>query len=71
MNALPRKLIMIGLLMLLVGAVLPFLIVIGEVRSTFFLNFMSYFASVIGLFLGFIGIAMYIGDTRKNDDWRK
>jgi hypothetical protein len=33
--------------------------VIGVLESTFFLNFLSFAASIIGLFLGLLGIAMY------------
>jgi hypothetical protein len=63
MNATPRKLILIAVFLLLGGAVVPFLIVIGVLESTFLSNFLAYFASVVGLFLGFIGIAMYVGNT--------
>ena len=69
MNKQPRRFILIALFLLIAGAVLPFLMVIGVLESSFFLNFITYFASVVGLFLGFIGIAMYIGDARREDDW--
>lgn len=69
MNKQPRRFILIAIILLIAGAVLPFLTIIGVLESTFFLNFITYFASVVGLFMGFIGIAMYIGDTRKEDDW--
>jgi len=46
------------LILLLVGIVLPFLMVMQVLPSTFALNFLSYIASVAGLFLGIIGIAM-------------
>lgn len=68
MNTQPRWFIIIASFILFAGAALPFLIIIGVLESTLFLNFVSYFASVIGLFLGFIGIAMYVGDARKEDD---
>ena len=67
MNAYSRMLIL-AVLLLIAGAVLPFLTVIGLLESTFILNFLAYFASVVGLFLGFIGIAMYVGDARREDD---
>ena len=69
MNSQPRNLIAISLILLVFGAVFPFLTVIGIVDSTFFFNFVAYFASVVGLFLGFLGIAMYVGKNRKDDDW--
>ena len=56
----PVYLIMIGFGLVLLGAILPFLMVMRIVQSTFFLNFFSYGASVIGLFLGIIGSAMFV-----------
>lgn len=70
MNRKPHAFILLALILLVTGAVLPFLMVIGVLPSTFVLNFVTYFASVVGLFLGFIGIAFYVGDARKKDDWQ-
>jgi hypothetical protein len=50
----------IGFVMVLLGAILPFLIVIKTLPSTIFLNFFSYFLSVAGLFLGIIGLAFTV-----------
>ena len=61
----PWGLILIGFFLVLTGAVLPFLMVIHIVPSTFFLNFFSYGASLIGLFLGIIGASRYIRGGRK------
>jgi hypothetical protein len=71
MNTQAYRLFVIAVILLVIGAVLPFLMVIRVLESTFFLNFLSYVASVAGLFLGFIGIAMYVGEARgkKKDDW--
>jgi len=55
----PRLLLILGVLLLLLGVVLPFLMVIQMLESTFFLNFLSWGASVAGLGLGTIGFAMY------------
>jgi len=44
---------------MLLGIVLPFLMVIKVLESTFFLNFFAWGASVAGLALGTIGFAMY------------
>jgi uncharacterized membrane protein len=54
----PRFLLGLGLFLMLLGIVLPFLMVIHVVESTFFLNFFSWAASVSGLAMGMIGIAM-------------
>ncbi len=50
----------IGFVMVLMGAILPFLIVMKIIPSTLFLNFFSYFLSVGGLFLGIIGLAYVV-----------
>ena len=68
MDKRPRNFIILALFMLLAGAVLPFLIIIGVLESTFLLNFLAYIVSIVGLFLGIIGIAMYVGDSRRRDD---
>ena len=55
----PRRLLVIGVFLMLVGIALPFLMVIQVVESTFFLNFLSWGASVAGLAFGTIGFAMH------------
>ena len=55
----PRVLLSLGVILLLLGIVLPFLMVIQILESTFFLNFFSWGLSVTGLALGTIGFAMY------------
>lgn len=44
-----------GFILLLLGFILPLLMVLQKIESTFFLNFFSYAAMTLGLFLGFIG----------------
>jgi len=56
----PRLLLTLGLTLMLLGIILPFLMVIHVVPSTFFLNFFSWGASVAGLALGMIGVAMMV-----------
>jgi hypothetical protein len=55
----PRFLLGIGVFLMLLGVALPFLMVIQVLESTFFLNFLSWGASVAGLAFGTIGFAMY------------
>jgi hypothetical protein len=62
----PRLLLSVGLILMLLGVVLPFLMVIGALESTFFLSFFSWGASVAGLSFGTIGFAMY-SKTKRND----
>lgn len=59
------QLIWIGLILSLLGVFLPLLMVVHAVESTFFLNFFSFIASILGLFLGLIGAATYIREHRK------
>ena len=54
----PRFLIILGLFLMLLGMLLPFLMVIRMLESTFFLNFFAWGASVAGLAFGMIGVAM-------------
>jgi len=60
----PRLLVALGLTLMLLGIILPFLMLIHVLESTFFLNFFSWGASVGGLFLGVIGVATWM-KTRK------
>jgi hypothetical protein len=55
----PRFLLSLGMTLMLLGMVLPFLIVIHVLESTFFLNFFAWGASVGGLMLGMIGFLMW------------
>lgn len=63
MNA--RWLLILGIVLMLLGVVLPFLMVIGVLTSTFFLNFFSWGASVTGLAFGTIGFAMSSRSRKK------
>ena len=61
----PLKIILIGFALVVLGVVLPFLMVLHILESTFFLNFFSYSASLVGLFLGLIGSAYYVRLNKK------
>ena len=61
----PLGLIFVGFLLSLTGVILPFLMVIHLIPSTFFLNFFSYGVSLTGLFLGVIGASRYIRGNRN------
>jgi hypothetical protein len=66
-----NRLIVVGFILVVIGAVLPFLIVLRVLPSTFLLNILAYAASTIGIFLGVIGVAMYVGESRRKnrDEW--
>jgi hypothetical protein len=65
MSLSPVKIILIGLSLAILGVVLPFLMVLHVIQSTFFLNFFSYGASTVGLILGVIGTSMYARLKKK------
>lgn len=56
---------LIGFVLVVLGVVLPFLMVIHLLPSTFFLNFFAYGASLMGLFLGIIGASLYMRGKQK------
>ncbi|GAB4454981.1 MAG: hypothetical protein Kow0070_02440 [Anaerolineales bacterium] len=66
----PERLLLIAVFLLLFGCIMPFLMVTQAVPSTLFLNFLSFAASVSGLFLGIIGIAQYRIKNTKDEDER-
>ena len=55
----PPKLIVIAFVLLLAGAILPFLMLIGLVEPTLFLNLVAVVCSIGGLTTGFMGIVSY------------
>jgi len=61
----PVRLIVIGFFLVLAGWVLPFLMVLHYIPSTFFLDFLTYAMGVAGLFMGIIGAASYYKLKKK------
>ena len=59
------SIIIIGFLLVLLGFIIPFLMVMKIIEPGFFLSFVSYISSTIGMFLGLIGAAMYVRDHRR------
>ncbi len=60
----PVRLMIIGVCLMIFGVIAPLLMVVHIIESTFFLNFISYGASVLGLALGMIGLA-FLGISRN------
>jgi hypothetical protein len=54
-NINPKVMLLIAFGMLLLGVVLPLLMVMQVIPSTFFLNLVAYLCSFFGIILGFIG----------------
>jgi hypothetical protein len=61
----PSLLLVLGVVLMLLGIILPFLMVIRVLDSTFLLNFFSWGASVAGLAFGTIGFAMWSRGGRE------
>lgn len=52
----PKLFMTIAIVMMLLGIILPFLMILKILESTFFLNFLSYALSTFGIFLGMISL---------------
>jgi hypothetical protein len=61
-----NRLTVTGFVLVLAGAVVPFLMVMGVLPSPLWLSFVSYISSASGLFLGIIGAA-----SIARDRWRR
>ncbi len=55
----PLKLVAIGFLLVLCGFLVPLLMVVQILEANYVVGFLSYGASIAGLFLGLIGTAQY------------
>ena len=61
----PKRIIAIGFVLVLLGFVIPLLMVIKVIETSFDLIFISQAASVSGVFLVIIGAAMYSRLSRR------
>jgi membrane protein implicated in regulation of membrane protease activity len=66
----PWKMIALGGAMMLVSMVLPWLMVLQILRSTFFLNFLAYGLSVAGMLIGFIGMVSIVKIRRTQQKYK-
>jgi hypothetical protein len=69
----PLKLFVAGLVLVVVGAALPFLMIVGVLESSLWLGFVAYISSISGLVLGVIcaaGIFAIRSQKDDRDDWR-
>lgn len=60
--------ILLGFFLMILGVVLPFLMVIHILESTYFLNFFSYTSSLIGVIVGFVGVTTWFRGRPKKDN---
>jgi hypothetical protein len=61
----PKHYILIGLILLLLGVILPILMIMHILESTYFLNFFAYACQIVGLTIGIIGIAYRSAKNRN------
>jgi len=64
----PKKILVIGSILVVFGFVGPLLMVLDILPSTYFLSFLSYGASVGGLLMGVIGVSFLVRINKKRDD---
>ncbi len=61
----PRFLLTLGMILMLLGIILPYLMIIHVLTSTYFMNFFAWGISVTGLALSTVGFGIY---TRLKKD---
>lgn len=61
----PFKMLLLGTALLVLGVMLPLLMVIKILPSTLWLSFLSYTASVVGMFVGLIGALTYARNKKR------
>jgi hypothetical protein len=61
----PVAIIILGFFLLVIGWMLPFLMLLHILPSTFFLNFFAYLLMLLGLILGIVGSALYVRLRKK------
>ena len=63
----PKTLLIVGSVLLLAGFILPVLMIIHIIDSTFFLNFLAFGASTLGLLIGMVGALSLAVRNRRRD----
>jgi membrane protein implicated in regulation of membrane protease activity len=61
----PLHIIILGFILVVLGFLLPFLMILHIIESSFLLNFLAYGASVAGLMLGIMGAASYVRRNKR------
>jgi len=66
----PGRLLAVAIAMMVFGVVMPFLMVLQLVESTFFINFLSFISSTLGFYLGIIGYSSLRIKSKQDKDKR-
>ncbi|MEW6029106.1 MAG: hypothetical protein ACOYZ8_17465 [Chloroflexota bacterium] len=61
----PQRVLLLGFILVFSGFVVPLLMVMRVIPPGFVLGFLSFAASVSGLFLGLIGAASWVQTRRR------
>jgi len=61
----PIRMLIIGGIFVVASVVLPLLMVVKVLESTYFLNFFSYIIGLVGTFMGIAGASMYVKYNRR------
>ena len=61
----PRTILILGFVLVLFGFAAPLLMMLKVIQPSFWLSFLSFGASVAGLFLGLVGTAFYVRLHRR------
>ena len=67
----PRRLLWGGIICVVLGFVLPFMIVLGYIENTFALSFFIYILQVVGMILGVMAAASLSLERRRKDKEKK
>lgn len=69
----PFRLMAVGVVLMILGILLPLLMILHLLESTLLMNFIAYLASFGGLLVGLLGVVEYARTQRKNgsedEDW--
>lgn len=66
----PWKMIVLGTVMMLISIILPLLMVLHILRSTFFLNFLAFGLSTAGIIIGVIGMVHLVKIDRDQNKYK-
>ncbi len=61
----PRLLTAFGLVLMLLGILLPFLMIVKIIEATYFLSFLSWGVSTLGLAVGTVGFTLWNRNNKR------
>ena len=70
LNWKPWKILVLAGSMMLVSVILPLLMILQVIRSTFFLNFLAFTLSMAGMMIGYIGVVSLVRIKRSEQKYK-